>query len=1242
MNNYEDKEFKEIYSEVVENVKTLTSKWDPSISDESDPGVVILKAFALFLDKVNYKINYRNAQNSVKDATDPVEAKKLFYDLGYQMKRKRSATGNLSIRYIGSEDRATLNLFTQFSNSTGSQNYTSVRTTNIINKLGTVLVKVQEGVPSRYTYEGVSIFSVDDLTTNLRLSLEEVGEVSENGIVICSQQYIKDGYVQTSDWLNVEDSIFTAVETDNIFSIGHTSEGKAYIQFYEESLPALKNGIGIWIISSSGSAGNVPKNTVNQIISELGENISAEDFVISHEEFSNGLDEESISSAANNYYDTFGINNSLISERDYSISIPKILKTDLSKLASKALVTGVDGYHNLSEIVSLVNNGKDRVILVKLFETFLSHIFVNVLKSSKNYYESFEKLVDSETENLIKKAFYKDSVVSNKVVLTGNNKGENIYDEYIFDLASIGGTIVINSDEELNTIKNNIVLAIYKSFTSENLSEGEMLGEEQISKAVEESLEGIISASFYYDSHKLVKNIQSDSLTESKVLKGYSGSIQPTGEELSETEKKDILARSILRGDVKLFSEKEIQVPPGVNSTTLKEYKPTDDSGKIIEIRSSFNTTATKGGTQSLKKNEFIQFYTKSKSEDKAFGFGISYILQVDQFKTDRDLALSANKESKLLAGSIISAGSKIGSPDDETLSLLNEYIEKSTNGYEFTQDYEVKDSFIFRGDGNILAPNTVIYDGSTIYPNQVSDSMIWVTEYLDSDNRFYKVTLKNDIEYNLEELGVKLRVQTGDDSSTVTEYGLDSEIKHIKISGFSNGLRSSGKIDGNVIPNTYILAQEQITTLTDQKTVLLAKNYLYILVLNGNKTSLTIGGNSSYLLNEGEHLIYGDKTLVDFVDFGSGTLIHNPTNSSITLSAINSYDENITNKLVSLDFEIQIFNTQIISYLEGASVTGYEGMAISNEWIKVEDGSKIIINSDTEYGPDYFYRSGLIISTGANRVFNLSAGQSLEIVYKNQTQTIEAINSDIWVSCSQSININTAEVGFIDFENLSFNSYSLNITDGGAFDGQIEADSKISNYYTSNSFSMKAIANSTEMGYLKFPLGGKSYLLKISIDSDSDVEFNILKSEDGTSVTDKSLKILNGVEGNIVKRGKYQLYIYNSEFENCDFEIKILNPVSGVGHKDSIEIESFIELDGFNSDELNYSDLNGVYEKVNSLIDDGKVPFDFFYEPESPLTNPLDVLSFYDSRHLMNRNILTVVDLKYLWNNLRIIRRKK
>nr|DAU00280.1 MAG TPA: Baseplate wedge protein [Bacteriophage sp.] len=38
-------------------MKKLTYKWDPSISNESDPGVILLKLNAIIADKNNYNID---------------------------------------------------------------------------------------------------------------------------------------------------------------------------------------------------------------------------------------------------------------------------------------------------------------------------------------------------------------------------------------------------------------------------------------------------------------------------------------------------------------------------------------------------------------------------------------------------------------------------------------------------------------------------------------------------------------------------------------------------------------------------------------------------------------------------------------------------------------------------------------------------------------------------------------------------------------------------------------------------------------------------------------------------------------------------------------------------------------------------------------------------------------------------------------------------------------------------------
>ena len=41
--SYVNKDFQKVYPEILELAKSLSPKWDPSTSNESDPGVVLLK-----------------------------------------------------------------------------------------------------------------------------------------------------------------------------------------------------------------------------------------------------------------------------------------------------------------------------------------------------------------------------------------------------------------------------------------------------------------------------------------------------------------------------------------------------------------------------------------------------------------------------------------------------------------------------------------------------------------------------------------------------------------------------------------------------------------------------------------------------------------------------------------------------------------------------------------------------------------------------------------------------------------------------------------------------------------------------------------------------------------------------------------------------------------------------------------------------------------------------------------------
>ena len=83
--SYTNKDFASIYPELLELAKKLTNKWDPSTSNESDPGVVLLKLLAFIGDKNNYYIDKSILETFLPSATQESSMRKLTEMNGYEM-----------------------------------------------------------------------------------------------------------------------------------------------------------------------------------------------------------------------------------------------------------------------------------------------------------------------------------------------------------------------------------------------------------------------------------------------------------------------------------------------------------------------------------------------------------------------------------------------------------------------------------------------------------------------------------------------------------------------------------------------------------------------------------------------------------------------------------------------------------------------------------------------------------------------------------------------------------------------------------------------------------------------------------------------------------------------------------------------------------------------------------------------------------------------------------------------------
>ena len=76
--SFTNKEFNDVYPELLGKAKELSYKWDPTVSNESDPGVTLIKEIALALDKINYASDKNALETMPFSVTQERTSRQLF------------------------------------------------------------------------------------------------------------------------------------------------------------------------------------------------------------------------------------------------------------------------------------------------------------------------------------------------------------------------------------------------------------------------------------------------------------------------------------------------------------------------------------------------------------------------------------------------------------------------------------------------------------------------------------------------------------------------------------------------------------------------------------------------------------------------------------------------------------------------------------------------------------------------------------------------------------------------------------------------------------------------------------------------------------------------------------------------------------------------------------------------------------------------------------------------------------
>lgn len=513
--SYTNKDFRSIYPELIDLVKKLTNKWDPEITNESDPGLILLKLNAIIADKNNYNIDKNILEAFPLSVTQYGNARKIYDILGYKMKWYRSATTTLSMvsnyddltsltfKSPGSEN-IVFPIFTMFSNDSGDNVYTltkSVTASNLAKGIPQTDLPVIEGTNYAYELNGDKLITLNHLDADLRLYFKEP-YIAENGI------FIKNSTESSWDkaWIKVDN---LAAETLNqkIFEFGVTPNSNiCYIQFPQDIGNLIGDGLNIQYVISSGVKGNVSAKEINTCTVDIiatkdsdSTEINLNDYIniLNPDASTNGADPEDLDEAYKNYKKVVGTFNTLVTCRDYENYIYN-MKNGTEDAVSNIVVS--DRTNDLNSIyVQLDEDGVNKKQFVKAnygntnnneftaYDLALAPLKpVSSIYDNNTFNATFE--LDSSTKATIEDSLQAEGTVSciqhdyidntrNPIVLFKNKFTVNAKILTYYKL----------SNEEIKDLKKQIQQALRLKYNSRKLEFGESIAYDELVNTIENS-----------------------------------------------------------------------------------------------------------------------------------------------------------------------------------------------------------------------------------------------------------------------------------------------------------------------------------------------------------------------------------------------------------------------------------------------------------------------------------------------------------------------------------------------------------------------------------------------------------------------------------------------------------------------------------------------------------------------------------------------------------------------------------
>lgn len=399
------KDFYQIWNELLEVASKLSERWDPTSTNESDPGIVLLKVLTAVADKLNFTIDANTLEAFMPSAAQEESMRKLTEMLGYDMKYYHSATVDVKISYNGTNKDAIpnmllINKFTNIKDVDDSINYVTLHDIYLSTYSTSKVVNCMEGELVECETDDNNMISMLQLDDNNRYYLPET-EIAENGIFITN---VTDG-VESDQWEKVS-NLNTQNIGSKIYKFGYDSkEGLPYIQFPEDISTIIEDGLKIKYLRTKGVNGNVSVNTLSKMEQPSGwsdleansdespDYLDTSNYTVSNIAAStNGTNIEGLNDAYNSYKKTIGTFDTLITCRDYMNKIYQMTTADTSTtpLVSNIIVSDIrDDINKAMTMCTFTERGIEYKTMAKPIDT------QGVIPISKSAYDDLTPTVEN-------------------------------------------------------------------------------------------------------------------------------------------------------------------------------------------------------------------------------------------------------------------------------------------------------------------------------------------------------------------------------------------------------------------------------------------------------------------------------------------------------------------------------------------------------------------------------------------------------------------------------------------------------------------------------------------------------------------------------------------------------------------------------------------------------------------------------------------------------------------------------